>query len=201
MKLVFATHNPGKLKEMKAILADLNIEVMSADEAGVAEDVVEDGKTFSDNALKKAQFVTEKTGEWAVADDSGICIKALNNAPGVISARWAGHNASDKEITEHALAQMKSIPESQRDAYMESTAALASPDGKYWIFTGKVEGRIALTPAGQPRQNMPYDSIFIPRGYQQTFAEMSAEEKNSLSHRGTAFRLLKEFIQKHGFTL
>jgi len=196
MKLVFATHNPGKLKEMKDILKGLAIEVQSADKAGVTEDVVEDGKTFAENALKKARFVTQKTGEWAVADDSGICIKALNNAPGVITARWAGEGASDKKLEQYSLAQMKDIPEGQRGAWMESTVVLTAPDGRRWTFTGKVEGHIPLKPAGKRRPGMPHDAIFILCGHSRTFAEMNLEEKNNLSHRGSAFRQLKEFIKK-----
>jgi len=196
MKLIFATHNPGKLKEMKDILKGLAIEVQSADQAGVTEEVVEDGKTFAENALKKARFVTEKTGQWAVADDSGICIKALNNAPGVFSTRWAGESASPEKLRQHTLSQMKNIPESNRQAWMESVAALTAPDGRHWLFTGKVEGVITLKPAGQTRKGMPYDAIFIPRGHSRTFAEMSSQEKNALSHRGIAFGKLRKRVDK-----
>jgi len=194
--LVFATRNPDKLKEMKDILIGLDIEVLSMDKTDVKEDVVEDGQTFAENALKKARFVTQKTGEWAVADDSGICIKALNNAPGVRSARWAGEGASTEKIMQHALEQMKDVPEGRRQAWMESAAALTAPDGRHWIFTGKVGGDITLKPAGKAKPGMPYDYIFKPKGYHQTFAEMSNAEKNNLSHRGAAFRQLIEFIKK-----
>ena len=114
MKLVFATHNQGKLKEMRDLLSDLNIEVVSADEAGVYEDVIEDGTTFKANALKKARFVGEQTGEWAVADDSGICIDALDGEPGVYSARWAGDRAS---VIDHTLDKMKKVPTKNRGAH------------------------------------------------------------------------------------
>lgn len=93
MRLIFATHNPGKIKEMKDILSGLDIEVLSGQDAGIFEDAIEDGNTFEENAFKKAKFMAEKTGEWTVADDSGICIRALNGAPGVNSARWAGGRA------------------------------------------------------------------------------------------------------------
>ncbi|MBU0648939.1 non-canonical purine NTP pyrophosphatase, partial [Patescibacteria group bacterium] len=98
MKIIFATHNVGKIKEMRALLRDLDVDVLSADEAGVTEDVVEDGETFEENALKKARFVCEKSGEWAVADDSGVCIKELGCRPGVMTARWAGEGATDEDL-------------------------------------------------------------------------------------------------------
>jgi len=194
MKLVFATHNQGKLKEMRDLLSDLSIEVVSADEAGVYEDVIEDGTTFKANALKKARFVGEQTGEWAVADDSGICIDALDGEPGVYSARWAGDRAS---VIDHTLAKMKKVPVKNRGAHFVSTLALFSPDGLYWIFEGQVSGHITLEPRGKNRPGLPYDLIFVPEGYDKTFAEMSDEQKNSLSHRGNAFAKLKIFLQNY----
>jgi len=196
MKLIFATHNKGKVIEMQALLSDLDIEVMSADEAGVTEDVVEDKDTFEGNALKKARFVAEKAGEWAVADDSGICIEALDGAPGVYSARWAGEGASGDKLVEYTLDKMKDVPEGKRGAYFESCLALVAPDGRYWTFSGQVSGRLPLEPRGQHRPKLPYDVIFIPEGFEQTFAEMSDVEKNKLSHRGLAFEKLKDFLRK-----
>lgn len=189
-RLVFATHNQGKVKEMKDILSGLEIEVLSAEEAGVFEDVVEDGETFEENALKKAKFVAEKTGEWAVADDSGLCISALGGAPGVQSARWS----EGADLAEYTLDKLKNIPAEERTAYFRSTAALCAPDGRHWFFQGRIDGEIPLEPRGIDRPKLPYDVIFIPEGYNRTFAEMSDAEKNSLSHRGLAFSCLKEFI-------
>ncbi|MDP2696377.1 MAG: RdgB/HAM1 family non-canonical purine NTP pyrophosphatase [bacterium] len=194
-RLIFATHNQGKVKEMKDILGGLEVEVLSAEEAGVFEDVVEDGKNFEENALKKARFIVEKTGGWAIADDSGLCIKALDGAPGVHSARWAG----DREIAnlvEYTLDKMKNIPEEERSAYFESAAALCAPDGRHWFFSGTINGQISLEARGVDRPKLPYDLIFIPEGYDKTFAEMSDVEKNSLSHRGVAFSRLKKFIEE-----
>lgn len=180
---------------MQAILADLNMKIVSAEEAGIFEDVVEDGETFEENAFKKANFIMKKSGEWAVADDSGLCIKALEGAPGIFTARWAGENASGNELINFTLEKMKNIPEENRDAYFESAIVLVSPEGKHWTFTGTIEGKIAETPKGIKRPKLPYDIIFIPEGYKKTFAEMSNEEKNSISHRGLAFSKLKEFIE------
>jgi len=195
MKIIFATHNIGKIKEMRALLCDLDIDVLSADEAGVTEDVVEDKETFEGNALKKARFVSEKLGEWAVADDSGICIKELGCRPGVYSARWAGEGAGDEKIISHTLKQMKDVAQGRRGAYFESAAALVAPDGRHWIFRGRVDGRVACEPTGTPRPKLPYDMLFIPRGHEKTFAQMSDQEKNALSHRGLAFQKLKKFLK------
>ena len=167
---------------------------MSADDAGVHEDVVEDGVTFAENALKKARFVSQKTGHWAVADDSGISIDALDGAPGVFSARWAGEHASGADLVQHTMDELSGVPEHRRSAWFESAAALVAPDGQEWVFTGKVEGMIPLEPRGTPRDRLPYDVIFIPEGHTRTFAEMTDDEKNNLSHRGEAFRQLKDFL-------
>ena len=119
-KIVFATHNKGKVDEVREILLSLGLSVLSADEAGVIEDVVEDGTTFEENAVKKAEFVGRKTGEWTIADDSGVCVEALDGAPGIYSARWAGENASGDQWVEKILSEMKDIPEGKRRAWIET---------------------------------------------------------------------------------
>lgn len=207
MKLVFATHNPGKIPEMQTILSGLPLEICSADDIGVYEDVVEDGVTFAENALKKARFVAQKSGQWAVADDSGLCIQALGGKPGVFSARWArppelssgksgaaGEGARSEALVAYTLKQLENVPEGQRRAWFESCAALVAPDGREWTFGGKISGLIPLHPRGKPRPKLPYDTIFIPDGHARTFAEMSDAEKNNLSHRGEAFRKLRDFL-------
>lgn len=195
MRLVFATKNPGKVKEMRVMLADLEVEVVSQEEAGVSEEVIEDGKTFEENALKKARFVAKRLGQWAVADDSGICIDALGGAPGIHSARWGGKGKSDEEVVQFTLAQMKDVAYDKRGAVFVSTLALVAPGGPHWMFAGEVRGRITHEPCGVPRPHLPYDRLFIPEGHTRTFAEMSDAEKNGLSHRGRAFGKLKEFLK------
>lgn len=195
MKFVFATHNVGKIREMRVLLAGLPIEMSSAEEAGVHDDVVEDGATFEENAVKKARFVAERTHQWSVADDSGICIDALDGAPGVHTARWAGEGASGEALVQHTLTQMANVPEEKRQAHLQSTLALIAPDGELRMFTGTVHGRIPFEPRGIPRAKLPYDRIFIPDGHERTFAEMSDGEKNALSHRGLAFQKLRAFLQ------
>jgi len=192
MKLIFATHNPGKIKEMQELLADSGIEVLSADEVGIEEDVVEDGLTFEENALKKARFVCKKSGECAVADDSGLCIKALNGAPGVFTARWAGEG---NDLIDFTLNQIKDLAEENLGAKFCCSVALVKPDGQEFLFDGVCDGRLVKERRGVAHPKLPYDQIFIPNGREQTFAEMPAEEKHELSHRGRAFKKLREFFQ------
>jgi XTP/dITP diphosphohydrolase len=193
MDIVFATHNQGKLKEAKALLRQHK--VIGAEEAGVFEDVVEDGKTMLENAFKKARFVHEKTGAWSVADDSGICIEALDGEPGIYSARWAGESATGEEIIAYTLEKMKDIPAGKRQAYFEATIAVISPEGEEQSFVGRIDGQVAESPKGVMRKSLPYDMIFIPTGDTRTFAQMSDDEKNSLSHRARALQQLKVFFE------
>ncbi|MEK7614924.1 MAG: RdgB/HAM1 family non-canonical purine NTP pyrophosphatase [Patescibacteria group bacterium] len=196
MKLIFATHNPGKIEEMQEILINLPIEILTADQAGVTEDVIEDGKTFEENALKKARFVCERTGEWTMADDSGICIDALHGAPGVLTARWAGEDATDNQLVSYTLDQLKDVPTGNRQATFCSVVVLLSPKGEVWIFEGTVRGTIPPVPSGTARPKLPYDVIFIPDGQSKTFGDMTEEQKNAMSHRGIAFSKLKAFLQR-----
>lgn len=195
-KIVFATHNHGKANEVAKLLADLGVTVITAKEAGITEDVIEDGMTFEENARKKVEFVGQATGEWTVADDTGICIEALNGAPGIHSARWAGENARGEERANPLLSKLQAFPEPHlRKARFETVAVLRSPEGRCWTFHGTVYGTVALEPRGIARSQLPYDSVFIPDGGTRTFSEMSSEQKNAISHRGIAFRKLKDFIQ------
>lgn len=192
MKLIFATHNPGKLQEMRELLSGLAIDVVSADEAGVTEEPAEDGKTFKENALKKARFVADQTKEWALADDSGICIDALGGEPGVFTSRYGGPG---KNPALAAWEKMKNVPEEKRGATFFSIVALVSPQGQKHIFEGSTKGHIAPEPRGLAHPKLPFDAIFIPEEYKQTYAEMDSQLKNSLSHRGRAFVELKKFLQ------
>ncbi|MFA6131873.1 MAG: RdgB/HAM1 family non-canonical purine NTP pyrophosphatase [Patescibacteria group bacterium] len=192
MKLIFATHNPGKIKEMQELLDELNIEVSSADEAGVTEDPIEDGLTFKENALKKARFVCSKSGTCAVADDSGICLEALNGAPGIYTARWAGEG---NDLVDFTLNKIKDIPEENLGAAFHCAVALVMPDGREYVFEGLSPGRVIKERRGIANPKLPYDQIFIPADHEQTFAEMPREEKHTLSHRGRAFSKLKDFLK------
>jgi len=197
MKLIFSTHNQGKIKEMREILTGLPWEILSAEEAGVFEDVMEDGETLAENSLKKARFIVEKTGEWGVADDSGFFIDALDGRPGIYASRWLGEGLKDEEKARLTLKKIEEIPEGQRGGYFESVVALVSPQKEEFLFSGKVLGQVAKELRGQGRTNLPYDLIFIPNGFAETFAEMSDQQKNNLSHRGLAFKKLQEFLQNY----
>ncbi len=197
-ELVFATHNPGKTEEMRQILGDLGISILSLEDLGIDHDTVEDQDTFKGNALKKAREAAELTGKWAVADDSGICIDALKGRPGVFSARWAQMEAPGTGVVEHTLNQLKGVPEAERQAQFVSVAALVAPDGREWVFRGEAKGEILLAPVdGGHKPKLPYDIIFRPEGHKQTFSQMTDELKNELSHRGIAFRKLAAFLTEN----
>jgi len=193
MKIIFATQNPGKIIEMKKILD--GFEVVGMEDIGVMEEVEEDRNTLEGNALKKARFVWEKTKEWVVADDTGLFIESLNGAPGVKSARWAGEGASGNDLMNLALSKLKG--KENRNAYFESVVVLISPKGEKNIFRGRANGKIAKEPSGVPLPKLPYDVLFIPDGHNVSFAEMTREEKNQISHRGLAFQKLRKFLEKN----
>lgn len=197
MRIVFATNNQGKLKEMKDLLEDLPLQVVSSREAGVSEEVIEDGEMFYDNAYKKARFVALKSGEYALADDSGLCIDHLDGEPGVRTARWAGEGVGDRGLVDHTLRMLEGVPEKNRGAEFKSVLVLASPKGDHWSFGGEIKGNITLSSQGENRSSLPYDLIFKPVGREITFAQMSDREKNSLSHRGKAFQKLRRFLEEH----
>ena len=132
--------------------------------------------------------MADKTHEWSVADDSGLCLQALDGDPGVYSARWA----QGEDLVEFTLAQMKD--HANRACYFEGCVALVSPAGQEYLFSGRVRGELSMEARGEARTQLPYDQIFIPKGYDQTFAEMSDKLKNNMSHRGQAFEKLKKFI-------
>lgn len=196
-KIVFATHNIGKIEEVREIFKSVEgLIIVSAEEAGVVEDVVEDGQTFAANALIKARFIGNITNEWTMADDSGICVDALGGRPGIHSARWAGEGAPGHKWIEKILFELRDVPEEKRTAHFQTMAVLFDPRyGEAFFFKGEVRGRIALSPRGTPHPKLPYDSVFIPDGYTKTFSEMP-DIKKKLSHRVRAFAKLKDFIQR-----
>lgn len=197
MRIILATRNSGKVRELKELLSAppaLSLELISAEEAGVQGEAVEDGKTFTENAFKKADFVGKQTGEWVVADDSGLCVNALNDRPGVHSARWAGEGAPPEKWVEKLLREMEFLPPNQREAHFETVAVLRAPDGRKWKFVGLVVGTIASVSRGVFKSRLPYDSVFVPNGHERTFAEMTEAEKDAISHRGKAARKLKKFL-------
>ena len=194
--VVLATRNAGKLRELARILgaqdSGAQIRLAGLDEFPGAPDVPETGATFEENALLKARAIASYTGLPAVADDSGLCVDALSGMPGVLSARWAGAHGDDQANLELVLAQLADVPDARRGAQFVCAAALVVPGTREWVVTGRVEGRLIRSPRGSG--GFGYDPIFLPDGFGQTTAEMTAEAKDAISHRGRAFRALAPFI-------
>lgn len=188
-KLVVASHNAGKIAEIKTLLAPLKIEVQSAAELRLG-DVEETGTTFEENAKIKANSISLMCGLPCLADDSGLCVDALDGRPGVYSARYAP-DRNFKEGMKMLLNEIKESGSNNRKAHFSCCLALACPNQKTKIFEGRVDGSIAQSPKGS--NGFGYDPIFIPEGYEQTFAELGDDVKNQISHRR---RALEKFIQE-----
>lgn len=192
VRLIFATGNAHKLGELRAILTR---EIPGFDESSVVglnecglSSPVEDGVTFADNALIKARAVVQQTGVAAIADDSGIVVDVLGSAPGVFSARWAGSHGDDQANLDLLLDQLADVPRQHRAARFVCAAALVRADGTATTELGEVVGSLLYAPTGDG--GFGYDPIFQPDGYGVSMAELSAEEKNAISHRGKAFSQL-----------
>lgn len=190
MKIVFATHNAHKVSEVQAVLGS-EYQLVTATEAGISEEIPETQPTIEGNALQKARYVYEHTGLNCFADDTGLEVEALNGAPGVYSARYAGEHVSYADNNKLLLKNLAGCQ--NRKARFRTVIALIL-DGKEHLFEGRVEGTIATEPHGEG--GFGYDPLFIPKGSQLTFAEMSPEAKNGISHRGRAVAKLVAFL--HG---
>jgi XTP/dITP diphosphohydrolase len=191
--LVIATHNAGKLREIKALLAPFDIAVSSAAEHGAPEPE-ETGKTFAENAEIKARATCEATGMAALADDSGLSVDALSGAPGIYSARWAVVAGSAEKDFAAAMARIEhELDDKPRGAAFICALCLCLPDGTVHHFQGEVRGMLTFPARGDA--GFGYDPIFIPEGETRTFAQMSAEEKQVISHRARAFSLCVQFLQ------
>lgn len=189
-EIVFASHNEGKIKEIKKLLAPYDIKVKSALDMDLP-DVEETGKTFEENSLLKSRTIAKLVNMPCLADDSGLCVDALNGAPGVYSARYAPNRDFDKGM-EKLLAEMEKSPNKSRNAHFSCVISLAWPDGQYKVFAGQVDGKIAFHKMGAG--GFGYDPLFVPEGFTSSFAQMSQEEKNKISHRGRAVEKLKDFL-------
>jgi XTP/dITP diphosphohydrolase len=189
-KVVLATRNEGKVRELARILAGADL-VGLGDYPG-APDVAETGATFEENALLKARAIAGFTGLPSVADDSGLCVDALNGMPGIFSARWSGTHGDDRANLDLLLAQLADVPDERRGANFTCAAALVHPDGSSHVVLGQVHGHLIRAPRGSG--GFGYDPVFVPDGYAVTTAEMTADEKDAISHRGKAFRALATYI-------
>ena len=193
-KLIFATSNQGKMKEIREILSDLDIEILSLKEAGIEADIVEDGKSFEENALIKARAIRDLTGCMVLADDSGLEVDAMNKEPGIYSARYMGENTS-YDIKNNAIIQrLEGLVGDERSARFVCVIAAAFPDGTETTCRGTIEGQIGFEIAGE--NGFGYDPIFYVPEFGCTTAQLSSEKKNAISHRGKALRGMKELIRE-----
>jgi len=190
--MVLATRNKGKVAEFREMFRDFPVEIKSLNDVGSIPQAEEDGETFDDNAYKKASFTAKVLGIPVVAEDSGLVVEALDGAPGVYSARYAGEQATDEENIAKLLKEMKG--KTNRAAYFVSVISVAVPSGPALTYEGRCKGLIAETPSGE--NGFGYDPVFYYPPLKKTFAEMSIEEKNAVSHRGRALAELKQEFDK-----
>lgn len=189
--LILATHNQGKVRELGALLQPLGFSVTAAGDLGVTEPE-ETENTFAGNALLKAKHTCNATNLPSLADDSGLCVPALNNAPGIYSARWAGEHKDFTLAMQRVENKLKALQTNDYSAYFVCALALCLPSGEQHVFEGRIDGTLTFPPRGD--KGFGYDPIFIPKGYTQTFAEMEPSEKHALSHRARAFEKFVEFL-------
>lgn len=194
-KLVFATGNKDKMREIREIMADCPVEIVSMKEAGIVADIVEDGSTFEENAMIKARAVTEYTDGIVLADDSGLEIDALNKEPGVLSARYMGEDTSYSIKNQNLIERLEGVPKEQRSARFVCAIAAVLPDGQELVTRQTMEGYIGWEPEGE--NGFGYDPIFYLDEFGCSSAALSREQKNAISHRGKALRAMKELLRSY----
>ena len=202
MKLLIATENLGKFKEISASLAHLPLKLISLKEVNLTvPDYVEDGKTYAENAFKKAQYAAQKTGLMTLADDSGIVVNALKNELGVKTRRWgAGAEASDQEWINYFLKRMEFCPDEKRTATFICNLCLVDEKGNILKkFVGKTKGKITKTLEAPIHPGIPLSSCFVPEGFNKVYIALSTEKKNQLSHRGKALHQVEEYFKNSYF--
>jgi XTP/dITP diphosphohydrolase len=190
MKIVFASGNEGKVREIREMLEGIGIEIVSLSNYTHVPEIIEDGKSFLENALKKAKIISEFTGETVLADDSGLQVEVLGGEPGIYSSRYAGEKATDEENNAALLAKLRNIPQEKRTAFFICVLVLYRKDGSYDYFEGKWNGQIIDERFGN--NGFGYDPIFLVPELMMTAAELPAEIKNKVSHRGQAVAQLKK---------
>ncbi len=194
-RIIFATTNEGKMKEIRLIMENSGYEVVSLKQAGISADIIENGTTFEENALIKAETIAKLTGELALADDSGLEVDYLDKAPGIYSARFLGENTGYDVKNQYILDKLKGVPQSERTARFVCAIALADGKGRTWTKRATIEGYIGYEVRGE--NGFGYDPIFMVPEYNKTTAELTIEEKNEISHRAKALRAMKEELLKN----
>ena len=192
-KIIFATGNENKMKEIRQIMGDMDVEILSMKEVGISADIVENGTTFEENAVIKAKAIAEMTQEIVLADDSGLEIDYINKEPGIYSARYMGEDTSYHVKNQNLIQRLKDAKEEERTARFVCAIAAAFPNGEVLTTIGTVEGRIAHEERGE--NGFGYDPIFFVPEFGCTTAELSEEAKNEISHRGNALRAMKEKLK------
>ena len=198
-KLLIATTNPGKLKEIKNALIDLPLKLLTLKNLQIIDEVIEDGQTFEENAIKKAWFYSQKSGLITIADDGGLEIDALNGEPGVKSKRWADgqENPTDERLIEYTLDRLKKIPKEKRGAQLRTVVALAFPSGEIFTSEGKIRGMIAEKPAEKWTRGYPYRALLylpqIKKFYNEE--ELNKKERKKYAHRVQALKKLRKIIE------
>ena len=197
VQLVLATRNAKKLAELDRLLAGagLDVQILGSDAFSELPEIEETGSTFAENSLIKARAVSTHTGLIAIADDSGLCVDALDGQPGIYSARWAGQGATDESNLDLVLEQIREVEPARRTAHFACAAALVLPSGEEYVVQGQVNGVLLTQRRGVG--GFGYDPIFLPDGFDITTAEMTSEQKDAISHRGQAMRALVLVIQEH----
>jgi len=197
MRIIAATKNKHKIEEIQEITGEFGMEVISRADAGIPDiEIEEDGDTFEANSEKKAREIMDLCGETTIADDSGLMVDALGGAPGVFSARFAGEDGNDLKNNEKLLSLLSDVTPENRTARFVSVITLIYPDGKKIVARGECEGHIIYKPRGS--NGFGYDPLFIPIGYDRTFAELSGAEKNHISHRAIALQNLRKKLMEEG---
>lgn len=194
-KIIFATGNRDKMREIREIMADCEVEITSMKEEGISVDIVEDGKTFEENALIKARAVASAADAIVLADDSGLEIDYLNKEPGVYSARYMGEDTSYDIKNNNLIKRLEGVPEPQRTARFVCAVAAVLPGGEEFVLRETMEGKIGYEQEGA--NGFGYDPIFYPDGFSSSSAALSPEQKNEISHRGKALRAVKEKLGKN----
>ncbi len=196
-RIIFATGNAGKMREIREILADMNMEILSMKEAGISADINEDGTTFEENAIIKAKAIAKLTNDIVLADDSGLEVDYLNKEPGIYSARYMGEDTSYIIKNQAIIDRLEGVPKEKRTARFVCAIAAVLPNGEVLTTRGTIEGYIGTKSAGA--NGFGYDPIFYVDEYGCSTAEISEEQKNEISHRGKALRAMKEQLSRYEF--